>query len=88
MAHPMFATGVGAPEGPVSLPDGTMYVTEMSAATSCVTKLDQHGQRTVVKKTGGRPNGLAMDGDGLLHDGYGHGGGRLHQRPGVRAELP
>ena len=66
MAHPMFATGVGAPEGPVSLPDGTMYVTEMSAATSCVTKLDHHGQRTVVKRTGGRPNGLAMDGDGLL----------------------
>ena len=66
MTHPMFATGVGAPEGPVSLPDGGMYITEMSAATSCVTKLDRDGRRTVVKKTGGRPNGLASDGDGLL----------------------
>ena len=43
-----------------------MYVTEMSATTLCVTRLDARGQRTVVKTTGGRPNGLAMDGDGLL----------------------
>ena len=66
MAPKIFATGVGAPEGPVSLPGGSMYVTEMSGATLCVTKLDPQGRRTVVKKTGGRPNGLAVDGDGLL----------------------
>lgn len=66
MAHPLIATGIGAPEGPVCLPDGAMYVTEMSAVTSCVTRLDRQGRRTVVKKTGGRPNGLAIDGDGLL----------------------
>jgi gluconolactonase len=62
----LFATGIGAPEGPVPLPDGGLYVTEMSAATLCVTKLDAQGRRTVVKTTGGRPNGLAMDGDGML----------------------
>ena len=66
MDHSFLATGIGAPEGPVSLADGSIYVTEMSAATSCVTRLDRHGRRTVVKKTGGRPNGLATDGDGLL----------------------
>lgn len=66
MAKTLFATGISAPEGPVALPDGGMYVTEMSAATLCVTKLDRHGQRTVVETTGGRPNGLAIDGDGLL----------------------
>ncbi len=66
MAHTLSAIGIGAPEGPVSLPDGSMYVTEMSSATRCVTKLDQQGRRTVVKKTGGRPNGLAIDGEGLL----------------------
>ncbi len=66
MAHTLSATGIGAPEGPVSLSDGSMYVTEMSAATSCITRLDQQGRRTVVKKTGGRPNGLAIDGEGLL----------------------
>lgn len=66
MAHPLIATGIGAPEGPVSLPDGAMYVTEMSAAASCITRLDWQGRRTVIKKTGGRPNGLTTDGDGLL----------------------
>jgi len=66
MAETIFATGIGAPEGPVTLPDGSMYVTEMSGATLCVTKLDPWGRRTVVKTTRGRPNGLAIDGDGLL----------------------
>ena len=62
----LFATGVGAPEGPVALPDGSMYVTEMSSSTLCVTKLDERGGRRIVKTTGGRPNGLAVDGDGGL----------------------
>jgi gluconolactonase len=66
MAAQFFATGVGAPEGPVPLPDGSMYVTEMSAATLQVTRLFPNGERKVVKRTGGRPNGLAIDGDGNL----------------------
>lgn len=66
MTHNIVATGVGAPEGPVSLPDGSMYITEMSAATSCISRIDKQGHRTVIKQTGGRPNGLAIDGDGLL----------------------
>ena len=43
-----------------------MYVTEMSAATLQVTRLFPDGGRKVIKRTGGRPNGLAMDGDGNL----------------------
>lgn len=66
MASSIFAHDIGAPEGPVTLPDGSMYVTEMSGATLCVTKLDPRGQRSVVKTTGGRPNGLAIDGEGLI----------------------
>ncbi|HET8997679.1 MAG TPA: SMP-30/gluconolactonase/LRE family protein [Acetobacteraceae bacterium] len=66
MPPKLFASGVGAPEGPISLPDGSMYVTEMSADTSCVTRLDPQGRRHVIKKTGGRPNGLALDGDGCI----------------------
>lgn len=61
-----FATGIEAPEGPIALPDGSMYVTEMSAATSRVTRLDPSGRPSVVRKTGGRPNGLALDGDGMI----------------------
>ena len=59
-----FAINIGAPEGPISLSDGSMYVTEMSQA--CVTRLDPQGGRSVVKNTGGRPNGLALDGDGNI----------------------
>ena len=66
MASGIFASGIGAPEGPVTLPDGSMYVTEMSDATLNVSKLDPKGERTVIKKTGGRPNGLAIDGEGLI----------------------
>ena len=66
MAGMLFASGLGAPEGPVVLPDGGMYVTEMSNATLCVSRLDPNGGRTVVKTTAGRPNGLATDGDGML----------------------
>lgn len=61
-----FATDIGAPEGPISLADGSMYVTEMTSATACVTKLSPKGERSVVRKTGGRPNGLAVDGDGNI----------------------
>lgn len=66
MSEAHFATDICAPEGPISLPDGSMYVTEMTSATACVTKLDQNGNRSVVKRTGGRPNGLAVDGDGNI----------------------
>lgn len=38
----------------------------MSAATLQVTHLFLHGGRKVIKRTGGRPNGLALDGDGNL----------------------
>jgi len=66
MAETIFATGIGAPEGPVTLPDGGLYITEMSGSTLCVTRLDPQGRRSVVKTTGGRPNGLTSDGDGNL----------------------
>ena len=65
MAH-FFATELGAPEGPVCLPDGSMYVTEMSAAALQVTRLFPDGCRKLIMRTGGRPNGLAVDGDGNL----------------------
>ena len=66
MASRLFATGIGAPEGPVCLPDGSMYVTEMSASTLCVTRLDHRGNRRVIRTTGGRPNGLSTDGHGRI----------------------
>ena len=66
MASGIFATGIGAPEGPVALPDGSLLVTEMSDTTLNVTHLSVKGERTVVWNTKGRPNGLAIDGNGML----------------------
>jgi gluconolactonase len=66
MASRLFVTGIGAPEGPICLRDGSMYVTEMSASTLCVTHLDPRGRRSVIKATKGRPNGLTTDGHGRI----------------------
>lgn len=66
MAPRPFAREIGAPEGPICLPDGSMYVTEMSASTLCVTRLDPRGNRRVIRTTGGRPNGLTTDGHGRI----------------------
>ena len=66
MSGRILATGIGAPEGPVCLADGSLYVTEMSADTLNITRVSPDGRKQVVKKTGGRPNGLAIDGDGNL----------------------
>lgn len=66
MTAGLFSTEPAAPEGPISLADGSMYVTEMTNDTACVTRLDPNGRKSVVRKTGGRPNGLAVDGDGNI----------------------
>lgn len=66
MASRIFAHQVGAPEGPVCLDDGSMYSTEMSGATLCISSYDPAGHKKLVKKTNGRPNGLTTDGHGRL----------------------
>jgi gluconolactonase len=62
----IFATGIEAPEGPICLDDGSMYVTEMSHATLSVAMIDTTGNKQVLHKTNGRPNGLALDGKGRI----------------------
>lgn len=59
-------TGVEEPEAPVCLADGSFYLVEMSKARHCVTHVSAAGRKRVVAVTGGRPNGLAVDGDGNL----------------------
>jgi gluconolactonase len=62
----VFADGLSAPEGPVALPDGTWLIVEGGAGRGCVTHLSADGrEKRVVKKTG-RPNGLAVDDDGVI----------------------
>ena len=46
----VFATSIGAPEGPICLEDGSMYVTEMSADTLRVTRI---AERSISSATRG-----------------------------------
>ena len=62
----IFTNGLSAPEGPVALPDGTWLIVEGGAERGCVTHISADGStKRVVKKTG-RPNGLAVDSQGVI----------------------
>jgi len=66
MKTQVFATGLSAPEGPVALQDGSWLVVEGGAERGCVTNISADGEtKRVIKKTG-RPNGLAIDSDGVI----------------------
>lgn len=60
----IFAEGLGVPEGPVLMPDGSWLVVEMSPDRGCVTRLASDGAIIEVLAKTGRPNGLARDVDG------------------------
>jgi gluconolactonase len=66
MPNRVVATDVLEPEGPVCLENGQVYLVEMAKARACVSRIDLEGQRHEVGRPGGRPNGLAIDGDGNL----------------------
>jgi len=62
----VFSTGLANPEGPVALPDGTWLIVEGGAERGCVTHISADGQtKRIIKKTG-RPNGLAVDAEGVI----------------------
>jgi gluconolactonase len=60
----IFATGLSNPEGPVALLDGSWLIVEGGANRGCVTHISSDGQKKVVIKKTGRPNGLAVDSKG------------------------
>ena len=62
----IFAGDLGAPEGPVALPDGTWLVVEAAAHRGCVTHLSADGRTKSAIKQTGRPNGLAVDAGGVI----------------------
>jgi gluconolactonase len=63
----VFADGFKNPEGPVALPDGSWLIVEGGADRGCVTHISADGQtRRIIRKTG-RPNGLAVDSDGVIY---------------------
>ena len=58
----VMATGLGFPEGPVALPDGSVLVVEIAAGR--LTRVLPNGELKVVAHVGGGPNGAALGPDG------------------------
>jgi gluconolactonase len=59
------ASGLGFPEGPVAMGDGSVILGEISGRK--VTRVAPDGTKTEIGKAGGGPNGLALGPDGALY---------------------
>jgi gluconolactonase len=60
----ILATGMGFPEGPVAMPDGSVILTEIR--NNRVSRVTPDGKVSLFSATGGGPNGLAVGPDGSL----------------------
>ena len=60
------AAGLHLPDGPVGLDDGRVALSEMVDDRRCLTIVDAAGKRLEVARPGGRPTGVAVDGDGCF----------------------
>ncbi len=78
----VLATGVDQPEGPVVLPNGDILLVEMGEARARVTRVGPTvGQSVFAHLRGGRPTGLALDGDGCVWVAGGAGGTLVRLSP-------
>ena len=59
------ASGLGFPEGPVALADGSVVLTEINGGW--ITRVTPDGTTTRLGKAAGGPNGLALGPDGALY---------------------
>jgi gluconolactonase len=62
----IFVKGLGDPEGPVLLSDGSWLVTEMRLDLGCVTHISADGRKKRTISKTGRPNGLTIDNMGNI----------------------
>ena len=76
----LIASGLGFPEGPVWMPDGTLLCVELKERR--VDRIHPDGRIEVIAEPGGSPNGLAIGPDGA---GYvcNSGGWGFHEIMGV-----
>lgn len=74
----IIASGLGFPEGPLTLKDGAILFCDLYAGTIC--KL-QAEKISIIAKLGGSPNGLAMGPDNWLYVAN-NGGGMLWRKEG------
>ena len=61
----ILATGLGFPEGPVAMPDGSVILTEIRNGRC--SRVGPDGKVSLFSATGGGPNGLAVGPDGALY---------------------
>jgi gluconolactonase len=61
----ILADGLGFPEGPIALADGSVILTEINGGR--ITRIGADGTRTVLGPSGGGPNGIARGPDGALY---------------------
>lgn len=78
--HTIVASGLGFPEGPVALPDGSVLLVEIEQG--CLSRIAPDGQRSVAARTGGGPNGAAVGPDGAIYV-CNNGGFDWHREPGI-----
>lgn len=64
-APEVVATGLRFPEGPVSMPDGSVLLVEIARGT--LTRVAADGSLSIVAELGGGPNGLAIGPDGAAY---------------------
>lgn len=63
--HEPRADGLGFPEGPVALPDGSVLLVEIERQQ--VTRVMPDGEQVCAARIGGGPNGLAVGPDGAIY---------------------
>ncbi|HSU06509.1 MAG TPA: SMP-30/gluconolactonase/LRE family protein [Acetobacteraceae bacterium] len=61
----ILASGFGFAEGPVVTPDGSVVLTDIKEG--CVWRVAPDGTKSLLARTGGGPNGLAIGPDGALY---------------------
>lgn len=80
MDYELVAEGLGFPEGPVWMEDGSIILVEISKG--CITRIWGDGKSEVIAEPGGGPNGAAIGPDGALWI-CNNGGFKYHQRDGL-----
>lgn len=80
MDFEIVAEGLGFPEGPVWMEDGSIILVEISKG--CITRIWGDGRTEVIATPGGGPNGAAIGPDGALWI-CNNGGFKYHERDGL-----